>query len=94
MFAYGDTEWPGIAKLNEECGEVIQIIGRCTRDSPNKTHAQFTNLIAQPDAADEDVKVAVNNMLKAITAVGNDLVWHSSTACPTLLIAEMTVSGS
>ncbi|MGB0890402.1 MAG: DEAD/DEAH box helicase, partial [Solirubrobacterales bacterium] len=48
--------------------EVIQIIGRCTRDSENKTHAQFTNLIAQPDADDEDVKVAVNNMLKAITA--------------------------
>jgi hypothetical protein len=48
--------------------EIIQIIGRCTRDSPNKTHAQFTNLIAQPDAADEEVKLAVNNMLKAITA--------------------------
>ncbi len=47
--------------------EIIQIIGRCTRDSSNKTHAQFTNLIAQPDAADEQVKVAVNNMLKAIT---------------------------
>ena len=48
--------------------EIIQIIGRCTRDSSNKTHAQFTNLIAQPDAGDEEVKVAVNNMLKAITA--------------------------
>ncbi|KZZ78847.1 ATP-dependent helicase [Oleiphilus sp. HI0133] len=47
--------------------EVIQIIGRCTRDSSNKTHAQFTNLIAQPDAEDVQVKVAVNNMLKAIT---------------------------
>ena len=47
--------------------EVIQIIGRCTRDSKNKTHAQFTNLIAQPDAVDEEVKIAVNNMLKAIT---------------------------
>lgn len=47
--------------------EVIQIIGRCTRDSDNKTHAQFTNLIAQPDAADEKVTVAVNSMLKAIT---------------------------
>jgi superfamily II DNA or RNA helicase len=47
--------------------EIIQIIGRCTRDSKNKTHAQFTNLIAQPDAADEEVKLAVNNMLKAIT---------------------------
>lgn len=48
--------------------EIIQIIGRTTRDSSNKIHAQFTNLIAQPDAADDDVKLAVNNMLKAITA--------------------------
>lgn len=48
--------------------EIIQIIGRATRDSFNKTHAQFTNLIAQPDAVDDDVKLAVNNMLKAITA--------------------------
>ena len=48
--------------------EIIQIIGRATRDSENKTHAQFTNLIAQPDAADDEVKLSVNNMLKAITA--------------------------
>ncbi len=48
--------------------EVVQIIGRATRDSNNKTHAQFTNLIAQPDAASDDVRYAVNNMLKAITA--------------------------
>ncbi|MEX2379678.1 MAG: ATP-dependent helicase, partial [Vicingaceae bacterium] len=48
--------------------EIIQIIGRATRDSNNKNHAQFTNLIAQPDAEDEEVKLSVNNMLKAITA--------------------------
>jgi len=48
--------------------EIIQIIGRATRDSNNKTHAQFTNLIAEPDAENEEIKVAVNNMLKAITA--------------------------
>ena len=48
--------------------EIIQIIGRATRDSENKTHAQFTNLIAQPDAENDEVKIAVNNMLKAITA--------------------------
>ncbi|MDP3120090.1 MAG: DEAD/DEAH box helicase family protein [Sulfuricurvum sp.] len=48
--------------------EIIQIIGRATRDSNNKTHAQFTNLIAQVDAEDDDVKLSVNNMLKAITA--------------------------
>lgn len=48
--------------------EVIQIIGRVTRDSVGKDHAQFTNLIAEPDASQGEVKVSVNNMLKAITA--------------------------
>ncbi len=48
--------------------EIVQIIGRVTRDSENKTHAQFTNLIAQPDAKDDDVMAAVNTILKAITA--------------------------
>ncbi len=46
--------------------EIIQIIGRATRDAPGKTHAQFTNLIAEPDASEERVTDAVNNMLKAI----------------------------
>ena len=48
--------------------EIIQIIGRVTRDSEGKSHAQFTNLIAEPDASQGEVKVSVNNMLKAITA--------------------------
>lgn len=47
--------------------EVVQIIGRATRDCEGKEHAQFTNLIAQPDADDEDVKTAVNNLIKAIS---------------------------
>lgn len=46
--------------------EVIQIIGRATRDAPGKDHAQFTNLIAEPDASEDRVADAVNNMLKAI----------------------------
>ena len=48
--------------------EIVQIIGRCTRDSENKTHAQFTNLIAEPDAEREDVAQCVNDILKAISA--------------------------
>ena len=48
--------------------EVVQIIGRCTRDCEGKEHAQFTNLIAAPEAAQDRVEVAVNDMLKAITA--------------------------
>lgn len=46
--------------------EVVQIIGRATRDCEGKSHAQFTNLIARPDAEDDDVRVAVNSLLKAI----------------------------
>ena len=48
--------------------EVIQIIGRCTRDSEGKETARFVNLIAMPDAEQAEVKVAVNDFLKAITA--------------------------
>lgn len=48
--------------------EIVQIIGRATRDAPGKTRARFTNLIAEPDAAEETVTEAVNDTLKAIAA--------------------------
>ena len=48
--------------------EVIQIIGRCTRDCEGKETARFVNLIAMPEAEQAEVKVAVNDFLKAITA--------------------------
>ncbi len=47
--------------------EVVQIIGRATRDAPGKEHAQYTNLIANPDASLSDVESAVNSLLKAIS---------------------------
>lgn len=48
--------------------EIVQIIGRATRDAPGKTRARFTNLIAEPDAAESAVTEAVNDTLKAIVA--------------------------
>ena len=48
--------------------EIVQIIGRATRDAPGKTGAKFTNLIAEPDATEEAVTEAVNDTLKAIAA--------------------------
>lgn len=47
--------------------EVVQIIGRATRDAPGKSEAQFTNLVSAPFAKDEAVSRAVNDMLKAIS---------------------------
>lgn len=54
--------------IRESLTEVVQIIGRCTRDCEGKSHAQFTNLIPCPDAAQDDVSMAVNDFLKAISA--------------------------
>lgn len=48
--------------------EIIQIIGRATRDAPEKHVATFTNLIAEPDASEEAVREAINDTLKAIAA--------------------------
>ena len=48
--------------------EIVQIIGRATRDAPGKTRARFTNLIAEPDATESAVTEAVNDTLKAIAA--------------------------
>jgi superfamily II DNA or RNA helicase len=48
--------------------EIIQIIGRATRDAKGKTRSRFTNLIAEPDASEEKVTDAVNDTLKAIAA--------------------------
>jgi superfamily II DNA or RNA helicase len=48
--------------------EIVQIIGRATRDAEGKTSARFTNLIAEPAADQALVTEAVNDMLKAISA--------------------------
>jgi hypothetical protein len=48
--------------------EIVQIIGRATRDAEGKERARFTNLIAEPAAEQAAVAEAVNDMLKAIAA--------------------------
>lgn len=48
--------------------EIVQIIGRATRDAQGKERSRFTNLIAEPAADQAAVAEAVNDMLKAISA--------------------------
>ncbi|MBC3884945.1 DEAD/DEAH box helicase [Undibacterium griseum] len=48
--------------------EIVQIIGRATRDAQGKERSRFTNLIAEPAADQSAVAEAVNDMLKAISA--------------------------
>ena len=55
-------------RLSRQLTEIVQIIGRATRDAPGKSRARFTNLIAEPDASEDAVTEAVNDTLKAIAA--------------------------
>jgi hypothetical protein len=48
--------------------EIVQIIGRATRDAPGKPLARFTNFIAEPAADEALVTDAINDTLKAIAA--------------------------
>jgi hypothetical protein len=48
--------------------EIVQIIGRATRDAPGKPLARFTNFIAEPAADEVLVTDAINDTLKAIAA--------------------------
>ena len=48
--------------------EIVQIIGRATRDAEGKERSRFTNLISEPAAEQSLVAEAVNDMLKAISA--------------------------
>ena len=42
----------------------MQIIGRATRDFPKKEKSRFTNLVVEPDATEERVTDAVNDILR------------------------------
>ncbi|MDA9918211.1 ATP-dependent helicase [Pontimonas sp.] len=46
--------------------ELIQIVGRVTRDAPGKTTARFVNLIASPTGTRLEVVEGSNNLFKAI----------------------------
>ena len=48
--------------------EIIQISAGPLADAPGKEKARFTNLIAEPDAAEALVIAAINDTLKAIAA--------------------------
>ena len=44
MFAFGDKEWPGLAKLNEEAGELVQVIGKLMMTHDEAGHWEGSDL--------------------------------------------------
>ena len=66
-FDWPECEYALTVGFRSSLTELVQIIGRATRDCEGKKHAQFTNLLAMPSALVDDVQDGVNSLLKAIT---------------------------
>lgn len=47
MFAIGSPQWPGLSKLAEESGEVVQVIGKLMGNGGERDHWDGTNLRAR-----------------------------------------------
>jgi len=69
-FAIGSDTWPGLAKLSEECGELVQVIGKIMAypdphevhpDGKGKLHDRLTEEAADVMAALEYM-VSVNTV--------------------------------
>ena len=66
-------DWPACEKVivigsRNSLTEIVQVVGRCTRDHPGKSRAEYVNLVATPDASRDDIVITVNNLDKAIVA--------------------------
>lgn len=44
MFAFGDDEWPGLAKLAEESGELLSVVGRLMATHGRRVHFDGSDL--------------------------------------------------
>lgn len=44
MFAIGDKVWPGTSKVIEECGELLQVLGKLIANGGKPDHWDGTNL--------------------------------------------------
>jgi NTP pyrophosphatase (non-canonical NTP hydrolase) len=64
MFAFGDKEWPGISKLVEECGEVVQIVGKLIQTRGKTKHWNVPDLKAALEDELSDVWAALTFVQK------------------------------
>lgn len=62
-FGYGTKVWPGLAKLNEEAGEVIQVIGKLMATGGERKHWGGSDLQARLEDEVADLQAALDFLL-------------------------------
>lgn len=58
-YAIGSDVWPGLAKLAEECGELVQVIGKLIATGGNWDHWDGTDLRVRLEEEMGDVRAAM-----------------------------------
>jgi NTP pyrophosphatase (non-canonical NTP hydrolase) len=58
IFNFGSTIWPGLSKVMEECGEVVQVCGKLMATSGAVAHWDGTNLKTRLEEELADVLAA------------------------------------
>jgi NTP pyrophosphatase (non-canonical NTP hydrolase) len=64
MFSIGSRRWPGISKLVEECGEVLQVCGKLIGSRGEILHWDGTNLREKLQEECADVLAAVSFVIR------------------------------
>lgn len=64
MFAIGDKKWPGLSKLVEECGEVVQVIGKLMGSRGNDLHWNVPSLKAALEDEVADLLAACDYVME------------------------------
>lgn len=59
MFAHGDAHWPGLAKINEEAGEIVQVIGKLMQTHGKPAHWDGTDLAVRLREEMADMTAAI-----------------------------------
>lgn len=58
-YSIGSDLWPGLAKLTEECGEVIQVAGKLIASNGESAHWDGTDLRQRLEDELADVQAAI-----------------------------------
>lgn len=74
MFTVGDDQWPGIAKLIEECGEVGQICGKLVAAEGDTEHFDGTNLARRLEEEMGDTLAAIEFVCRHCEHIDRDAV--------------------
>jgi NTP pyrophosphatase (non-canonical NTP hydrolase) len=72
MFEIGSDQWPGISKLVEECGEVLQICGKLMGTKGEVTHWDM-NRTSAPNSTEnlkERLTMEMGDLFAALRFVG------------------------